>query len=66
VKKLAGICTQNLMTSKENVLDWIAWHRAQGVNQAWLDVNQLTGSRIMAQKLARAVENDSLVLVNWE
>jgi hypothetical protein len=65
VLRFAAVCTANLKTERETVLDWVAWHRAQGFDQAILYLNEKGGVDFMNPLLAKAIRNGSLVLVDW-
>jgi hypothetical protein len=65
VQKFGAVCTQNFVTNKEQVLDWVGWHRAHGFDQAILYVNEEDGMLRMEKSLSKAIDNGSLVLVDW-
>jgi hypothetical protein len=59
VLRFAAVCTQNWKTTKEQVLDWVAWHRAHGFDQAILYMNQYGGVDFMKPLLTTAVRHGS-------
>jgi hypothetical protein len=65
VKKFAAVCTQNLVTNKKMVLDWVAWHLSHGFDRAVLYVNEPYGSYDMAPILSTAMNKGFLLLVDW-
>jgi hypothetical protein len=65
VKRFGAICTQNFVTEKERVLDWLAWHRAQGFDHAFLYINEVDGASQMIRLLEKAIASGSLTLVDW-
>jgi hypothetical protein len=65
VKRFGAICAQSFVTSPVRVLDWVAWHRAHGFDHAMLYINQIDGAAKMEPLVAKAVENGSLIIIDW-
>jgi hypothetical protein len=61
----ASVCTQNYVTNKQRILDWVAWHRVQGFQHAYVYINEEHGARKMRTLLEKAINNGSVSIIDW-